>query len=927
MDNYRGNRWYKCDFHLHTPASQCFADKNVTPEEYIQKVKEEGLDCIAITDHNTADWIDKIKEAAQQENIVIFPGVELACGDSRIHLLVIFDVSCSKEKVEHFLIKVLDDEYNNNPSEQYSSKDINYIIQEAKKEGAIVIPAHIDDNAGLYNFDKTQQQRLIDNCEISGVQVVNEELILNKASDIDKDRLCEKLGRDISDIKKRINCVKLMKENNIGIFTFSDNPDEFNTNKHGLYGIGSQYTYIKMNEQPTLESVKQAMLFPDYRIRTCYENCDDINRLPEFWIKRIVIKNAEIIGKKPLEVEFSPQLSTIIGGRGSGKSTIVRFLTGIFGRDKLSHLDELYDEFNKFYSVRDNKSKKGVLKSSTEVEVEVFKNQNKYKIIAKKFKKNGDSDIQIMKIDETTGQEYLMKDILVNDWFNTDIYNQKQIYTLAKNQNSLRDTIDSLIKEMNDYKEKAKQYHLDYKSQYAKIKGIESNTNMKRKINVELRDIEEKINIYRKSGISEVLEKYENFNKQYFVLLKNNTILENKISCLENFINDFNKEEISLECILQKEYDEELNNLINNKKEKFKEILSVLNKTHNDLIEMKEQYIIDIKNSNWYRNFTVVKSEYSSTLDKFKNEGINISDINSLLEAQTKKQKELEKLIKLEDSLNAEKEKLDDIKEKYIDMRNQISQKRQNYINELLKEKNIRININRYRDKSNFISEFRRIIQRETGFEEDIENIVNKCLNGDIQKNIKLLIDDIENLRTVDNEKVTTMTFEFKGKLKSVIRGLDDEQIAMFKLFLPEDDVEVLYKPNNKSNYIKLENASAGQMTSAILTFVLADGVIPLILDQPEDDLDNHLISDLLVERLKECKSKRQIIVVTHNANIPVNGDAELTITMNSQSRKVELCKIGTIENEEIKQEICDVMEGGKDAFLMRANRYSLRNL
>jgi len=92
VTNYKGNRWYKCDLHLHTPASQCFADKSVTATEFIKKVKEEGLDCIAITDHNTASWIDKIKDAAKDEGIIVFPGVELTCTESKIHLLVLFDV-------------------------------------------------------------------------------------------------------------------------------------------------------------------------------------------------------------------------------------------------------------------------------------------------------------------------------------------------------------------------------------------------------------------------------------------------------------------------------------------------------------------------------------------------------------------------------------------------------------------------------------------------------------------------------------------------------------------------------------------------------------------------------------------------------------------------------------------------------------------
>lgn len=96
------------------------------------------------------------------------------------------------------------------------------------------------------------------------------------------------------------------------------------------------------------------------------------------------------------------------------------------------------------------------------------------------------------------------------------------------------------------------------------------------------------------------------------------------------------------------------------------------------------------------------------------------------------------------------------------------------------------------------------------------------------------------------------------------------------------------------------------------MTFLLAYGNQPLLLDQPEDDLDNRLVYDLIVARLKVAKSKRQIIVVTHNANIPVNGDSEYIISMDSETDIIQVNQTGTMDDESIRQEICDVMEGTK---------------
>ena len=141
--------------------------------------------------------------------------------------------------------------------------------------------------------------------------------------------------------------------------------------------------------------------------------------------------------------------------------------------------------------------------------------------------------------------------------------------------------------------------------------------------------------------------------------------------------------------------------------------------------------------------------------------------------------------------------------------------------------------------------------------------------------------------------------------------------------FKDEDELKVSYKASS-GKFIPLVTASPGQKTTAILTFILAYGEKPLLLDQPEDDLDNRLVYDLVVKQLKESKKQRQIIVVTHNANIPVNGDTEYVTSMDSASRFVKTKCTGTMDDKEIRDEICDVMEGTEYAFEMRAKKYHL---
>ena len=105
MQNYKGLKWYKCDFHLHTSGSECFEDKTITADEWVKEAINKELDCVAVTDHNTGSNIDEIIERAKETSLTVFPGVEITCDTSKIHLLILFDVNKGSQDVNDFLIK------------------------------------------------------------------------------------------------------------------------------------------------------------------------------------------------------------------------------------------------------------------------------------------------------------------------------------------------------------------------------------------------------------------------------------------------------------------------------------------------------------------------------------------------------------------------------------------------------------------------------------------------------------------------------------------------------------------------------------------------------------------------------------------------------------------------------------------------------
>jgi ABC-type glutathione transport system ATPase component len=135
----------------------------------------------------------------------------------------------------------------------------------------------------------------------------------------------------------------------------------------------------------------------------------------------------------------------------------------------------------------------------------------------------------------------------------------------------------------------------------------------------------------------------------------------------------------------------------------------------------------------------------------------------------------------------------------------------------------------------------------------------------------------------------------------------------------PEDDLRIEYQ--RVGQWTSIDQGSQGQRSAALLAFLLAFGEEPIVLDQPEDDLDNHLIYDLIVRQIRENKLRRQLLIVTHNPNVVVNGDAELVHVMDFGRGQCYVQQSGALQEAPVRREVCRVMEGGHEAFSRRWKR------
>ena len=124
-------------------------------------------------------------------------------------------------------------------------------------------------------------------------------------------------------------------------------------------------------------------------------------------------------------------------------------------------------------------------------------------------------------------------------------------------------------------------------------------------------------------------------------------------------------------------------------------------------------------------------------------------------------------------------------------------------------------------------------------------------------------------------------------------------------------------------NNIPIDKLSIGQKGTVLLKLVLAEGDYPLIVDMPEESLDNKSIYDELVDAFRQAKTKRQLLIATSNANLVVNTDAEQVIVAEFKDNKISY-RTGAIEDRSIRKEITTVLEGGEEAFRKREQKYGM---
>ncbi|MNJ52928.1 hypothetical protein D3C77_482960 [compost metagenome] len=139
-----------------------------------------------------------------------------------------------------------------------------------------------------------------------------------------------------------------------------------------------------------------------------------------------------------------------------------------------------------------------------------------------------------------------------------------------------------------------------------------------------------------------------------------------------------------------------------------------------------------------------------------------------------------------------------------------------------------------------------------------------------------------------------------------------------------EDQVDLeLYRADGTLvGSIQSRALSEGQRNTAVLKLLLAQGDGPIVIDQPEDELDSNFIYHELVPLLRKVKNRRQLILATHNANLPVNADTDLIFALDIKNGRGERLAVGGLDQSDTANAVLNIMEGSAEAFKRRFEKY-----
>lgn len=856
-------------------------DASAHAKAMVDKAVETGVSVLTVTDHNDVSGVPAFRDAVAGTGIHVFPGFELSSSEG-VHVLCIYPQDTEVDR----LVRLLGEFgiTKTKPSSDLSSKSFTEILRSVRDHGGVAIAAHVSTDKGLFKALSGQARiRAWQADELLAIQIPGP---------------VEDLPQDIRQIVENKNpeyrrphpvderlAVAVVNTRDVSKPEDLDNP--------------LATTWIKMSLVST-EGLRQAFLDPGSRIRLNPKE-GKLEAEEHAELLALAWEGGFLDGAA---IHFNPNLNVLIGGRGTGKSTVVESIRSVLG------LDPVGDDARGAHEgiVRH------VLRSGTKISLLVRAHRpaiREYSI------ERTIPNPPLVRDERGDVSNLSPKDVLPR----IEVYGQHEISELTKRRDKLTRLLERFLDrdeavqrrktELRRELEKSRRSLLEVRSE---MKGVGERL-------AALPGLEETLERFREAGIEDRLKEQSLLVREERVLANVPETMAPFRECLESL-----KPELPIDrTFLSPKALEDLPG---------KEILSRANEVfvqlERDLVRLIGELEKAIKRAEegfaaieteWKARKRDVQAAYERILRELQKSRVDgeefirlrrqIEDLRPLRERQTQ-QRRLEKdLADRRRSLLAEWEnvKADEFRR----------------LDRAAKKVNLKL-----RDR----------VQVEVTAAGDREPLF-RILRDDVGGRLSEAIGTLAQVRELSLTKFVEACREGTSALTSAY-GLTPGQADR----LAKTEAEVLMRieeldlPPTTSIRLNtapmgeppfwnaLEELSTGQKATAVLLLLLLESDAPLILDQPEDDLDNRFITEGVVPRMREEKQRRQFVFSTHNANIPVLGDAELIVGLSASGEaehgraRIAPEHMGSIDSREVREMVEEILEGGKEAFETRRRKY-----
>ena len=850
-----GLQYDRADFHLHTGKDKEFVysgEQNSFVSDYISALKAANINIGIITNHNKFDKEEykAIRRAAKKQDIFILPGVELTIkeGANGVHTLIVFNpdewLEDGNNHIQTFLtaaFATIPNPENRNTKSVYDLKDV-FEQLDAYGRDYFIVFAHVDQNSGLFSECKGG---LLES--LAGfAPFKNRVLGLQKSRTRDNlkqfERCCGYLPALVEGSDPK--CIKDI-------------------------GKGDKCTYLKIGEY-SYAAIKFAL--QDHRDRVS-ENVPDCKH---GFIESISFQGGKFDGQT---ITFSCELNTLIGIRGSGKSSILEAIRYVLGLT--AQMDKEYKE----------SLVKNVFGSGGKATLSVIDKHGKRYSISRIFGE------RINVLDES-GNDLNINPISLFD--GVQYFGQKDLSSSADHENGLLEklisgrigqpsNLDSCVNELVRTVERL----LDV----SKIPQQMAETTTQQT------ELEHKLSIFQEKGVADKLKKQSGYATD---ATKLETIKNRIDTILRDMRNAFSKNSVLANAL--DGYSSDFN------KDIFEDVATVLSLIDGQLTQIGSCIAeIEKQRSGMEELISRLKARADSLADEF-------AEIKREIQDETL---DVDSFVKMTTDLQKTKEKLKQLSEKAAS-----KSKIEASFTKAIRERNdaLLATYNAYKAETERINHNQTELRIEITFKGDREGSKSQMKNdfkgtGISDIKYQAICDAftdyaaiIEDWIIFDGNKLKSMVspgeyVKLEDKLRNQYEELLSRQV--------ENKVDIYYHGK------LLRQHSIGQRASALILFILTqDNNDVIFIDQPEDDLDNKVIYDEVITAIVQKKPYMQFIFATHNANIPVLGDSERVLVVEFKESKIDVAQ-GNIDLDSTHKQIVDIMEGGKEAFEKRQLIYT----